>query len=206
MAAGYEVRLNPNSGAMIRLGYDPAGDGSELKAVFQAGRALRIVDKDSGEHQYGEIASVTGGAEPRILLKGSSPNLQWRETSPYRCGFKSLQVGALVNVVNIIRYDVRSLDGMSRYAPVYSGDGPTYEDSRTELIREEIDVHGNPIAGTQELIAEYTVDLRFAVTVAPSPDTAKRRSGDRCTVSGYRAALGSRWLARGLRLLGLGCP
>jgi hypothetical protein len=60
------------------------------------------------------------------------------------------------------------LSSSAAYKPVYDTDGPFYDADRTELVREELDPTGAVIAGTEELIAEYAVDLRFRVTVAPT--------------------------------------
>jgi hypothetical protein len=72
-----------------------------------------------------------------------------------------------VNVVNIIRYDLRDLNVSTEpgFRPMFRG-GPSYEATRRELIREELDLDGNPIANTLELISEYAVDLRFSLLVS----------------------------------------
>ena len=55
-----------------------------------------------------------------------------------------------------------SLRDISDYLSLYDAD-------RTELIREELSPAGTVIDGTQELISEYAVDLRFRITVQPNP-------------------------------------
>src|SRR5690606_4025889 len=47
-----------------------------------------------------------------------------------------------------------------------------YDASRTELIREELDLNGVIVPDTTELIAEYAVDLAFRATVEPAPTSA----------------------------------
>src|SRR6185295_5788053 len=97
-------------------------------------------------------AGVTGGANPAITL-AVNPALQFRSGSGVGCGIDGLGVGMVVNVVNIIRYDLRNLNVSTEpsYAPMFRG-GPSYEATRRELIREELDLAGNPFPDTMELI------------------------------------------------------
>jgi hypothetical protein len=96
-----------------------------------------------------------------------TPALQFRSGSGVGCGINGFDVGGVANVVNIIRYDLRNLNVATepRYKPMFRG-GPSYEATRRELIREEIDLNGNPIDGTLELISEYAVDLGFSLFVS----------------------------------------
>ena len=166
----YVVHLQVQSGAMSRLGYSDAGAdrAALLESVFPIGRALRIVDK-AGRHHYGSITQLTAGDEPAITLVRDAPAVRFRSNSSIGCGIKGAGTGALVNTVNFIRYTLRNLSDEARYAPVYEGAGPAYDDTRIELVREELDVQGTVIADSTELVAEYAVDLRFRLTVAASP-------------------------------------
>src|SRR5688572_2851981 len=158
---------------MANIGYTDANGAAALGRVFRAGRALRIVD-DAGGVQFGTIVSVAGGANPSVTL-AANPVLQFRAGSLQRCGVRGLG-NDFVNVVNIIRYDIQNLN--SNALPQFSGmfrGGPSYEGTRRELVREELDVQGAPIAGTLELIAEYAVDLGFSLFVAPNTTSALNR-------------------------------
>jgi hypothetical protein len=176
----YSVFLGVNNGAMARLGFLSAATPSErtarLAAVFAPNRALRIVDTEGRQH-YGIIGAVTSGAtgtEPRITLTAAIP-LQFRATTTRFCGLEGHSTGALANVVNVIRYDVRTLSGNTSYEPLFSARaGALGESTRTELVRAEL----NPAdpAGTallsidgatpvQELIAEYAMDLDLEPSV-----------------------------------------
>ncbi len=162
------VFLVPNSLGMANINYPATLDPTALGQVFATGRALRIVD-DAGKTQFGVIAGVTGGANPTIELE-PAPALEFRADSGLRCGIRGHGKN-VVNVVNIVRYDFRDLNDASlpEFSHMFRG-GPSYEATRRELIREELDVTGTPIDGTLELIAEYAVDLGFSILVAP--DTA----------------------------------
>lgn len=168
----YEVYLQVNTGAMARLGYHGEDVDQEalLESVFPPGRALRIVDK-SGRQHYGTLLSVGGGDQPKLILKENAPRLQFREQSEIGCGLRGEETGAMINTVNFVRYTLRSMADDPRYGPVYSGTGPSYEQDRVELVREEFAPDGSPFDGTAELVAEYAVDLRFRLTVAPSQRT-----------------------------------
>jgi hypothetical protein len=160
-----QVILQPNRLGMAEIGYPDAPVAATLSRVFATGRALRLVDR-SGRIQFAEIAGVVGGVNPAITL-AVNPALQFRSGSGVGCGIDGLGVGMVVNVVNIIRYDLRNLNVSTEpsYAPMFRG-GPSYEATRRELIREELDLTGNPFAGTMELISEYAVDLGFSLLVS----------------------------------------
>ena len=185
----YSVFLQANSGAMARLGFVAAATAAErtakLSEVFAAKRALRIVDNEGRQH-YGIISSVTSGATgttPEIKLAATIP-LQFKDATARLCGLKGLETGATANVVNFIRYDVRSQLANTAYSGLFSArSGLLGEDTRTELVRVEMDPSdpaGTALLGIgsaaalEELVAEYAVDLDFEPTVVnsalPAPD------------------------------------
>jgi len=169
------VFLSRTSLGMANIGYEPLGGAAALGRVFKTGRALRISD-DGGGVQFARITGVTGGENPTITL-AAAPGVQFRASSVDRCGVRG-HGNDFVNVVNFIRYDIRSLaTGHAELAKMYRG-GPSYENTRRELVREEVDVDGLPDASTLELIAEYAVDLDFSLLVAANEnDPLQRLSG-----------------------------
>lgn len=172
-----QIFLVPNSLGMVNIGYPANQTAETLERVFPADRALRIVD-DVGRVQFGIIASVTGGANPSITL-ALNPPIEFRSDNGLRCGIRGHGKN-LVNVVNIIHYDLRNLNdpAFPQFSHMFRG-GPSYEATRRELIREEYDTTGAAIDGTLELIAEYAVDLGFSLLVADDPDgPLSRHSGD----------------------------
>jgi prepilin-type N-terminal cleavage/methylation domain-containing protein len=166
------VYLARNSLGMANIGYQPLTGAAALGRVFKTGRALRIVD-DAGGVQFARIAGVQGGDQPRITLE-PAPGVQFRGTNVTdRCGVRG-HGNDFVNVVNIIRYDIRDLSATGALGAMYQG-GPSYEATRRELIREELDLDGNADAGSLELVAEYAVDLDFTLLVADSPTASLTR-------------------------------
>ncbi len=181
VGTSYQVVLQQNQRALADVGYFAGGAdrAAVLSSVFPAGRAVRIVD-ETGKHHYATIRGVSVVAAPTVVLEDSKPALQ--ETGgALGCGIDMGSTGLVrteINPVQFIRYRIGDLRGVARFAPVYAGGpGPDYEADRTELIREELDVDGAPIAGTQELIAEYAVDLHFGLTVAPTTETSLQYIG-----------------------------
>jgi hypothetical protein len=162
--SGYTVYLQRQIGPAARMGLTGTNDAADLallQPIFQAGRALRIVDQRS-MCQYGVINNVAVVAgEPSITLTTGSA-LQMRLAGSTLCGLTNPGTGS-VNVVNFVRYQIASLSGEARYAPVYNDPNP-WDATRTELVREELDTTGAPILATRELVAEYAVDLRFGVS------------------------------------------
>ena len=159
-----QLFLQVNSGAMARLGYlTSTTPQALLVSVFGLGRAIRLVDREGMQH-YAVISAVTGGTNPSITL-APNPSITLRSGAAKQCGAKGFETGATVNVVNFIQYDVASMSANANYAKLFtlSAAAPG-ENQRTELVRIELDAAGAPIAGTQELVAEYAVDLRFGLT------------------------------------------
>jgi type II secretory pathway pseudopilin PulG len=161
---GTTVFLQRQTGPLARLGYnlDGANQAALLASLFPSGRALRIQDQ-AGEIQFAVIAGTQAGAIPQITL-APAPALIFRQTAGTTCGLRGNATGAVVNVVNFAVYEVRALQG-GDFDRAF-GAGNPWDADRTELVREELDAAGNVIPGTEELIAEHAVDLRFGVTVA----------------------------------------
>lgn len=166
----YVVYLQIASGAMARLGYTVTGADRAriLNATFPAGRAVRIVDR-AGRHHYGIVSSTQIAPEPAVILQAPSPRIQFRDNSALGCGITGNETGATINTVNFIQYRIGNLRDLPRFAPLYATAAQgLYDADRTELIREELSPAGTVIDGTQELISEYAVDLRFRITVQPN--------------------------------------
>jgi len=165
----YVVYLQQNTGPLARLNYNASANKAGLmSSLFGPGRLLRIVDQ-SGEIQFGTIDSTSVATSPQVILK-QTPVLKFRDTAGALCGLKGNVTGASVNVVNLVKYDLRNLKTGSNfgganadYSVIYDNPHP-YDTDRTELVRVELDHTGAPIAGTEELVAEYAVDLQFGIT------------------------------------------
>lgn len=164
-SAGTEVVLQVNSGPMSRIRYDVDDPGSLalLQTTFPVGRVLRIVDTTGMQH-FGVVSAHNAGAQPSITLS-DTPAINF-QGGPLACGIRGNGTGAMVNLVQFMRYELRNLSGLTnRYGALYaaSANAP-YEDTRRELVRVEVGPDGNEFAGTEELVAEYAVDLKFGIT------------------------------------------
>lgn len=183
-----KIYLEPNSGALARLGYLSTAETQRialLERVFPAGRALRIVNPE-GEEQYAIIGTVTieGGAPlpvPVITLSAQHPQMIQRSGSATGCGIRGNASGVQVNTVNIIRYELRNLNNAAefpQFAYLYQGARSQEEEEnpleRKELVRYEV----LPTAAAEEtafeVVAEYAVDLKFGLLVEdPTVVTAR---------------------------------
>ena len=173
-------------GALMRLGNGAVPTKETMQGVFPALHALRIVQ--SGHIYYGQIVSADGApAVPSVTVNAQPPiPLSGTESG---CGLIWPGSGAetaTINVVNFIQYDIRSLvnnaqtqEAKNTYATMFAKEqGALGESDRTELVRVEQDINGDAIAGTEELVAEYAVDLNVTVTAvtgilnptSPNPD------------------------------------
>jgi len=160
------------AGALRRLGNSIMPDDDMMKAAFPSLRALRIVQ--NGRHYYGQIVTATGGAQPTVTINRDPP-VQFRGDSLIGCGLEEIGSGASVatiNVVNFIQYEIRKLQtpkAIAAYQNVFanSADAPG-EAGRTELTRVELGITGGVLDGTEEVVAEYAVDLNLQVTAVTS--------------------------------------
>jgi hypothetical protein len=160
--------LESNQPALLRLGNQANPDNTTMQSVFANGRALRIVQ--NGRQYYGQITGSNGGASPSVTI-GPAPAIQFRSGSLLGCGLEPWGSGASVatiNVVNFIQYQLgtpQTAVGQASYQDVYaSSDGGPGEAQRTELMRVELALDGTPIPGTEEIVAEYAVDLNLQLT------------------------------------------
>jgi len=172
----FELVLNQTAGAMRRLGIGGNNpDDAAMQSVFPVLHALRIVQ--NGRTYYGQIVKAFGGAKPTVIVNAQPPI---QTLSGNDCGLKAPANGAdvpTINVVNFIQYDVRNLVtnaqtplAQATYAKMFqNGSAAPGEATRTELVRVEQDVTGAPIAGTEELVAEYAVDLNLQITAMSGP-------------------------------------
>ncbi len=150
-------------------------------------RFVRVVEA-SGLETYLKVTACdpdldgAGGLE-KVSLTVEQANGAAVNTSGQTCGARP--GGGLVNPVSIIRYRIGPLcttaAACAPYAAVMAPTGPdsvTGEGNRVELLREEI--HPDDVAApfevgatlnSQEVIAEFAVDLSFGVLVAAASTT-----------------------------------
>ncbi|XXX80001.1 prepilin-type N-terminal cleavage/methylation domain-containing protein [Sorangium sp. So ce134] len=168
------VELNPNSAAVQRTLQRANGSGQGLLQIFAPDRILRVMIRGQTQFLYGVIESANVQGDPPTLIAitlRSSPGLP-ALTGLGRCGVTpggATGDGGWVNVVNRVRYNIRSLVGKDTpYAPLVApiAAEQTGDNGRTELVRVELDHENAEIPGTLELIAEYAVDLKFGISVA----------------------------------------
>jgi hypothetical protein len=172
--SGQTIYLQMNTPSMARLGYLSAGSASAqlalLKNVFGASPGLILRFKDqAGKLYFGEISSITAGSPPAIALTSAFPQ---RSSATGVNGLRGFEDGSSANVVNIVRYRVmdlqRDAQGPTWQALFDASKGAPGEDTRTELVRDQLDADGNLVANSTEVVAEYAVDLQFSVFGQPA--------------------------------------
>lgn len=168
-SGGYDVWLQRNFGAMQRL--LNSGEAGTIQNVlddtFPSGKMLRI-QNPLGSSQFMMIDSAamgttSGGQAPRVHLS-LVPNLTVvAQGNPNkRCGITGYGLGAVVNTVSFVKYDLRNLLATAPWA-YPDGDTNKYDLVRTELNPDGTEITTTPIP--QSIVAEYVVDLKFAFTV-----------------------------------------
>lgn len=140
--AGNVVQLAP-SATVVSMSQD------EFETVFRPGvRWLRVENVDGVNYWYAPVESLNY-AERQVILQqspGTGP------CNPSAFGLRN------VAPVGWIRYrlaeDTRTGDLVGEVAQQQLS-------GKTDLIREEVDILGDPVANTQLVISEFAVDLQF---------------------------------------------
>jgi prepilin-type N-terminal cleavage/methylation domain-containing protein len=168
----FYLSTQEGAGALRRLGNSGMPDTPTMTASFPSGRAVRVVQ--NGKEYYAPIVSATGGPQPTVTI---DPRLiQFRSGTQINCGLSDA-IGsgastATINVVNFIQYAVRQPQtptGIAAYKNLFDNSAAAPgETGRTELTRVELDIAGNVLDGTEEVVAEYAVDLNLQVTAVTS--------------------------------------
>jgi len=168
----FQLSTIQGAGALRRLGNSAMPSNAVMQATFPAQRALRIVQ--NGKEYYGQIFNSLGGAQPSVTIN-MLPPVQFHDGSPIGCGLVPPGSGASlarINVVNFIQYAVRppqTPTAITGYQALFtnSSNAPG-EAGRTELTRVELNIDGQVINGTEEIVTEYAVDLNLQLTAVTS--------------------------------------
>jgi hypothetical protein len=180
-AGGWEVSINTATPAAARAGLSPdntatASNLAVLQSTFIApgnnGRIVRLRKK--GMDQYGTVANVAAspGTEIALALVNLTPTpaLIRPANAAELCGIADLGKDMDFNVVDLVRYSIRSMTADANYAALYKASGLgtgggasalPYEAKRAELVRVELTPAGTEIEATREIVGEYAVDLQF---------------------------------------------
>jgi len=169
--AGYDVVMQAAWGSTARLTQAGETGGSALatlQSVFAPGRMLRIRN-DLGSSQFVIVQSAAIGSTGRPIISiASTPayTVVSGTSVVKRCGAAGLCLGCEINPVQMVRYEVRSLAADSRFGWAYGGEtGGAGEADKYDLVRSELRPDGTVILNSEEIVAEYAVDLAFAFGV-----------------------------------------
>lgn len=205
VSGGFSVSLNRDTPAARRLGLSPlpadeAQNAEVLASRFMAGSSGRIVRlRKDGKEQYGLVASVSADANTATLTLADEPALRFRQKDGVQCGIDGTGKDYGVSIINIVRYELRSMKDSVPYKALFdaAGRNAPFEDKRVELVRVELDADGQPIESTREIIAEYAVDLHFSAWSATSSTVATVIP---VSADSFTSLTGSPQLLRGLNV------
>jgi type II secretory pathway pseudopilin PulG len=173
---------DPNGGGAIRrIRAQASKSGQTLEAalasILMPGRFLRVLDP-LGNAMYGVIRGhdVIGKEPSETITIHLDPTPSWvykPAAKAATCGVTGLGAGKdgiRASVVYRVRYDIQSLAKHPKYGALVAFDpkvaAVSGEDTRTELVRVELDENGAAIPGSLELVAEFAVDLKFGITAS----------------------------------------
>jgi hypothetical protein len=173
---GWEVGINLATPAAARLGLSPlpaanATNGTIMQSIFMSGGQGKIVRlRANGMDQYAVVANVATTPGQALVNLAATPGLQRLTKGGGQCGIDDLGKDMALTVIDLVRYNIRSMVNDSTYSALFkasgmgTGGGPNalpYEAKRAELVRVELDSTGQEIAATREIVGEYAVDLQF---------------------------------------------
>lgn len=171
---GWQITLNLSTPAASRLGLTTnlaTDNTSFLTSIFMTGGVGHIIRlRANGMDQYAVVASVDGRAGTAVITLAAAPALQRLTGGGAQCGIDDLGKGYAVSVIDVVRYNIRSMVTSPAYKQLFNassglgtggvGTAPAYEANRAELVRVELDPTGAEIDATREIVGEYAVDLR----------------------------------------------
>lgn len=132
----------------------------QFMEMFNDRRYLRIVTAEQYELYYPiahDGVDYDPPAQPVPIIRlTSAPPIA---SPPDYCGIQGFGVGLEVNPVGFIRYRLM--------ADTREGAPP----GKVDLVREELDIAGNPIDGSALVVAEFVADLQFYDFVYDSDST-----------------------------------
>lgn len=183
IAGGFTISLNLATPSAWRLGLRTgAGSGAInapiLDAVFRQGTAGRIVRvRKDGLEQYAVVSTTAATDTLASVNLLASPALLFRTNNAAnaKCGIGDNGSGYSLSVVNIVRYNIRSMTTSVPYQALFDASGRAqvpFETTRAELTRVELDAFGTELLATLEIVAEYAVNLQvrpWAVTARDNP-------------------------------------
>jgi len=176
----WQITLNLATPSAARLGLSaaPTPDATTnnlavLSSVFLSadgkGRVVRL--RDHGMDQYGVVSSVSATTGEALITLEDAPALVRLSKGGVQCGIDNNGGGMAISVVDLVRYDIRSMVNDASYAALFKASGLgtggsssaalPYEGARAELVRVELNPAGIEIAETREIVSEYAVDLQL---------------------------------------------
>jgi hypothetical protein len=137
-------------------------DNTAVMTSLFAGRIIRL--RKGGQDQYVVAAEAKASPGSAWIVADKATPLQRVAAGASQCGVTGFGEGMAVSAINLVRYEIRSMTGVKAYEQLFKASGlgtVPWETGRAELVRVEVDKDGNEIANTQEIVAEYAVNLQF---------------------------------------------
>jgi type II secretory pathway pseudopilin PulG len=186
-----QILLSPVSPAIYRVataGLTSPMASQELDNVFApvtgngttAQFMVRLLD-DTGHTQYlatcarADVAGITAAGQPFLWIDSADTQILTATDTAGQGGVSGYAAGkAWVNPVQLVRWEITSTAQEALHQPQFSAglgnvvQSGQLDTNKYDLMRSYLDVKGNVIPQTSEIVAEYAVDLDFAFTVDTS--------------------------------------
>jgi prepilin-type N-terminal cleavage/methylation domain-containing protein len=168
---GVDIILQKNWGSTARLlsASETSTALTALSSIFAPDRLIRIRN-NVGVSQFLVIsgAAIDATGRPVITTKAAPAYTTASDAAQgdKRCGGTALCLGCEVNPVQLIRYHIGALTD-AKFAWAYPT-GSIGDTHKYDLIRSELNPDGTVVPDSEEIVAEYAVDLAFAFGVDSS--------------------------------------
>ncbi len=169
---GALIRLNPTDPAVLRIvsAGDAGGNAATtLSDIFAPGLSTakymaRVTDKAGCYHIAPVCGTTINGVDDAgrpvafVQLDGANSVLPNTNASG-RCGVGSFAEPVQISPIQRVRWEVKR-----NVNPILLPSANNHPDAKFDLYRSWIDVDG-AVVGAPELVAEYMIDMKFALTV-----------------------------------------
>jgi len=209
-SGAWQIDLNLLTPSAARAGLSAATTATAtnqavLDSIFMSNGVGKIVRlRLAGKDQFGVVQATQATPGKAVVTLAGTPNLVRVSSGGAQCGIDGHATEVAISVIDLVRYNIRSMVGDSNYATLFAlsgigGGTPAlpYEPKRAELVRVEVGPNGQEIPGTQEIVGEYAVDLQVSAWGATSPQNPTLVAVQPATINGtYNATQ----LLRGVHL------
>jgi hypothetical protein len=165
---GLATPLTPDSATAVDGENQKVLESIFLTGTEKKGKLIRL--RRNGLDQYAAVSAVKAMNGAAYLTLATPSTLIRLVKGGPQCGVDDTGKGMALSVIDLVRYDIRSMKTDATYNALRTASGASVpgEDKRAELVRVELDSDLQEVDSTREIVGEYAVDLRVGAWGATS--------------------------------------